>query len=122
MDNPVNKPGIRTAVPQRRYQLGGFTVVLLGDIDSADATEYRYIAAVVREGDPEPGLYVSAERAGNEQRTDDAWYDMRVSMREGTQVVGKLDRGSDLDAFSTSAFRLISAILDLGDEQPYLLT
>jgi hypothetical protein len=118
----MSKPKIRTAVPQRRYQLGAFTVVLLGEIDSADATEYRYIAAVVREGDPEPGLYVAAEHDAGERRSDESYYDMRVIMREGSQVVGRFDRWADLDTFAAAAFRVITTILDLGDEQPYLLS
>lgn len=119
-----NKPKIDTAIPQRRYQLGAYTVIILGDIQTTDAKEYRYVAAVVREGDPEPGLYLSAERSIG-QRTEDApiqgAYDLRVTMREGSQVVGRADRATGVEQFSSDALGMIASILDLQDEQPYRL-
>jgi hypothetical protein len=116
-----DKPAIKTAIPQRRYQLGPYTVVVLGQIESADQREYRYVAAVVRDGDPEPGLYLALERPSNPRPADGA-YDMRVTMREGSQVLGRSDRWSTLEVFSTDALGLIATILDLQDEQPYPLT
>jgi len=58
----MNKPGIMTAMPRRRYRYGEFTVVVLGDIESSDGIDYRYIMAVVKGADPEPGLYLTAKR------------------------------------------------------------
>ena len=60
VDAMQDKPKIDTAIPQRRYQLGAYTVVVLGEIESSDGKDYRYVAAVVREGDPEPGLAAGA--------------------------------------------------------------
>lgn len=115
-----NKPKIDTAIPQRRYQLGAFIVVVLGEIQSGDGKDYRYVAAVMREGDPEPGLYLSAERPAGQRPADPA-YDMRIIMQDGTQVVGKSDRWTDIEEFSAEALGLITRILDLQDEQPYRL-
>ncbi len=115
-----DKPKIDTAIPQRRYQLGAYTVVILGDIESSDGKDYRYVAAVVREGDPEPGMYLAAERPAG-QRPADAAYDMRVIMRDGTQVIGNSNRWVGVEEFSTDALGLAASILDLQDEQPYRL-
>ena len=119
-----NKPKIDTAIPQRRYQLGAYTVVILGDIQTTDEKEYRYVAAVVREGDPDPGLYLSAERILGprpEGSPAHGGYDLRVTMREGSQVVGRADRASSVEQFSNDALGMIASILDLQDEQPYRL-
>ncbi len=119
-----NKPKIDTAIPQRRYQLGAYTVVILGDIQTTDEKEYRYVAAVVREGDPDPGLYLSAERIIGQRPEGSpthSGYDLRVTMREGSQVVGRSDRASSVEQFSTDALGMIASILDLQDEQPYRL-
>jgi hypothetical protein len=115
-----DKPIFDTAIPQRRYQLGAYTVVVLGEIQSRDGKDYRYVAAVVREGDPEPGLYLTAERVAG-KRAADAAYDMRVIMRDGNQVIGNSSRWSGVEEFSTDALGLIARILDLQDEQPYQL-
>ncbi|MGD2137141.1 MAG: hypothetical protein PVJ66_01825 [Gammaproteobacteria bacterium] len=114
----MNKPGIVTAIPKRRYTYGEFTVVVLGEVESSDAVDYRYIAAVVRGQDPEPGLYVTAEQGGAHQG---ASCDMRVVMRDGSQVVGTSERWNDLEAFTTEALAIIARILNLGDEMPYRL-
>ena len=115
-----DKPKIDTAIPQRRYQLGAYTVVILGEIESSDGKDYRYVAAVVREGDPEPGLYLAAERSTG-QRSADAVYDMRVIMHDGTQVIESSNRWVGVEEFSTDVLGLIASILDLQDEQPYRL-
>ncbi len=115
-----DKPKIDTAIPQRRYQLGAYTVVILGDIASSDGKDYRYVAAVVREGDPEPGMYLCAERPAG-QRPADGAYDMRVIMRDGVQVIGNSNRWAGVEEFSTDALGLAASILDLQDEQPYRL-
>ncbi len=114
-----DKPKIDTAIPQRRYTLGAFTVVVLGEVQSSDGKDYRYVAAVVREGDPEPGLYLTAERPTGQRPADP--YDMRVTMHDGSQVIGTSNRWSGIEEFSTDALGLIASILDLQDEQPYRL-
>ena len=50
----MSKPGIVTAIPKRRYTLGEFSLVVLGEIESNDNRDYGYIMAVVRGTDPEP--------------------------------------------------------------------
>ena len=55
-------PKIQRAIPQRRYQYGEYAVTVLGDIESGDGRDYRFIAAFVREGESQPRLFVASER------------------------------------------------------------
>jgi hypothetical protein len=111
----VSKPSIATAIPLRRYKYGEFTLTVLGDIDSRDEINYRYILAVVQGDNPEPGLYVTAEQgAGNEMA-------MRVMMRDGDEVIARSDRWRDVDVFVDEAINIVSRVLSLSDETPYQL-
>ena len=114
----MNKPGIRTAIPKRRYRLGEFTLIVLGEIDSSDGVDYVFIMAVVQGQDPEPGLYITAERpAGDGGRQ----LDMRIIMRDGSEVIGQSEEWSRLDAFVDEATGMVSRILNLSDETPWQL-
>ncbi len=117
----MNKPKIITAIPQSRYKLGGFLITVLGEIESGDGVDYRYIAAVVSEGDPEPGLYITAEREASGPGRG-RMQAMRVVMRDGSQVVGSSDRWNELGLFVEDALDIVARILDLQDEEPYPLS
>ncbi|MHB8346997.1 MAG: hypothetical protein ACYDHM_07330 [Acidiferrobacterales bacterium] len=117
----MDKPRIITALPQCRYKLGAFLITVLGEIESGDGVNYGFIAAVITEGDPEPGLYITAERAaGSSGRAGK--HSMRIVMRDGVQVIGSSDRWGDLDTFVTDTLEIVAKLLDLQDEVPYLLT
>jgi hypothetical protein len=59
----VTTPQFGTAVPQQRYQIGPFSAVLLGEVESKDERRYRFVLAVIRPGSNEPSLFVTAEPA-----------------------------------------------------------
>ena len=111
------KPGIATAIPRRRYRLGEFTITVLGDIESTDGRAYRFIAAVIRGQDPEPGLYLTAEPGGDGQEE----LDLRIIMRDGSEVLDRATSWSDLDTFVEEVIRIVSRVLQLTDETPYQL-
>jgi hypothetical protein len=111
-------PAIKTAIPKRRYRLGEFTLTVLGDIDSSDGVDYRYIMAVIQGQDPEPGLYITAEQPPG---TTGKALDMRIIMRDGSEVIGQSAEWSRLDAFSEKGIEIVSRILSLSDETPYQL-
>ena len=115
----IDKPGINTAIPKRRYRLGEFSLVVLGEIDSADGFDYNYILAVVREGEAEPGLYITAQ-ADPQQPTQNT-LSMRVIMRDGAEIIGVSDRWGNLESFTSDALDTVIRILDLPDEQPFRL-
>lgn len=113
-----HKPGIRTAIPKRRYRLGEFTLTVLGDIESSDGIDYHYIMAVIQGQDPEPGMYITAERPdapGGRELV------MRLVMRDGSEVIGSSAQWISLDMFTGEAIEIVSRILNLSDETPYQL-
>jgi hypothetical protein len=112
----MNKPGIVTAIPRRRYRLGEFSLVVLGEIESNDDRDYRYIMAVVQGDDPQPGIYLTAER---NRAAEHNGYDMRLVMQDGEDVIGSSLDWHEVDAFTDEAIRIVNQILNLGDEEPY---
>ena len=111
----MSKPAISTAIPLSRYRFGEFTLTVLGDIDSPDERQYRYIMAVVQGEDPEPGLYISAESGQGDEVA------MRVMMRDGEEVIGHSEDWRDQAAFTDEAISIVSRMLNLSDETPYQL-
>jgi hypothetical protein len=109
----VSKPSIATAIPLRRYKFGEFTVTVLGDIESSDASKYRYILAVIQGDDPEPGLYITAEQQAGRELA------MRIMMRDGEEVIGRSAEWHELDEFVSAGLGIVSRVLNLSDETPY---
>ena len=112
----MNKPDIVTAIPKRRYKLGEFTLIVLGEIESNDDRDYVYIMAVVRGADSEPGIYLTAER---NRSPDSEGYDMRLIMRDGEEMIGSSADWREVGAFTDAAISMVSSILNLSDEEPY---
>ncbi len=115
---PAYKPGIRTAIPKRRYRLGEFTVTVLGEIDSSDGIEYRYILAVVRGQDKEPGMYITAEKPAD---VAGKLLSMRIIMQDGSEVIGQDADWQQLDVFAARGIEIVSRVLNLSDETPWQL-
>ena len=113
----MNKPGFKTAIPKRRYRLGEFSIVVLGEIESSDAIDYQYILAVVQGQDPEPGLYITAEKADASKPE----YSMRIIMRDGAEIIGSSAEWGRIEPFIEEAMGIVSRVLNLGDETPYRL-
>lgn len=113
-------PRILTAIPQRRFQFGDFAVTVLGDVESGDAREYRFIAAFVKEGEPQPQLFVVAERLPPGQRAQGG-YALRVINSAMDEVMDSGDQWSDLDTFVDQALLMGAQMLGLEQETPYPL-
>jgi hypothetical protein len=113
----VSKPGFKTAIPRRRYKLGEFSIVVLGEIESSDGIDYQYILAVVQGQDPEPGLYITAEKVA----APAGEYSMRIVMKDGAEVIDSSAEWGRLDPFVDEALGIVSKVLNLGDETPYRL-
>jgi len=116
----MNKPGIVTAIPARRYKYGEFTVVILGEIESNDNIDYHFIMAVIRGNDPDPGIYITAEQTPPAD-TVMADYTMRILMQDGTEVLGASNEWKDIGAFAGAALDVVGRVLQLTDEVPYRL-
>lgn len=114
----MQAPKIQTAIPQRRYQLGPYQAVLLGDIESGDAVRYSYILALVREGEAKPSLYVTAER-NPRARAHEGSHRLRIISDTLTEELGSSDAWAQLDAFAGEALRLVAQVLGLGEQTPH---
>jgi hypothetical protein len=112
----MQAPHIKTAIPQRRYRLGDYQAVVLGEIESDDPVRYRYILALVREDESKPSLYVTAEK-NPRARAHAGSHRLRVISTALTEELGSGDQWADLDTFATEGLRLAAQLLGLG-EQP----
>lgn len=115
-----NKPGFGTAVPLKRYQVGEYQAVILGDIESTDGREYRYIMAMIVDGSHEPKLYLTLER--NRDRNEPGKWLMRVTGHKLDEPLGATDQWENIDHFSASAMNVAMKVLGLTDEIPALLS
>ncbi len=87
----------------------------MGDIESSNNVSYAYVMAVIQGQNPEPGLYLAAERAAG------SGYDMRIIMQDGEEVIGHSEQWADLDVFVEEAVEVVAQVLNLPDEVPYQL-
>jgi len=113
-------PHIVTAIPMRRYQYGEFVLTVLGDVQSGDGEQYRYIMAVARDPDPAPGMFVCLQRNGDPD-AEGAWA-LRLAMADGSQVIGTDDGWGDLDAFVKETLDIVGRMLQLDHEAPQRLS
>ncbi len=113
----MNAPKIQTAIPQRRYQFGEYSSVVLGEIESGDEVKYQYILALMREGESRPSFYVTAEK-NPRRRAQEGSHRLRVITQGLDEEVGCSDAWAELDAFCAEAFTVAAKVLGLSDEQP----
>lgn len=116
----MDAPKIQTALPKQRYQLGDYTAVVLGEIESADAVRYHYILALVRDGEAKPSFYVTAEK-NPRARAHMGAHRMRVISQAFTDEIGSSDDWRDVEAFAAAALAIAAKILGLADETPVRL-
>ncbi len=116
----MHAPHIKTAIPLQRHQIGGFVATVLGDIDSDDPVEYRYIMAIVEDGKQEPALYVVSERITGPAAADGR-YSLRVIMGEQEKRLNPSDEWGEVDKFSLAGMGIIAKLMRLDDETPVRL-
>lgn len=111
------KPAIKSAIPKKRYRFGEYQVTALHQVESEDSVTYLYIVAVMLENDPEPGLFITAEKdTSNDKQTL-----IRLKMRDGEQLIDTNEKYKNFDEFMSYALQVISKILNLEDETPYII-
>ena len=112
----MNTPRINTAIPKRRYQLGDFSITILGDVESGDANDYRYVFAMVQDGKSEPSLYITAIKLpGSEDFT------LHLSAPSMERDLDTSPAWRDLDHFCDQGISVAQQILGLKDEFPHRL-
>ena len=113
-------PHIKTAIPLQRHQIGSFVATVLGDIDSDDPADYRYIMAIVEEGKQEPALYVTSER-NTGPSAEQGRYRLRVIMGNEEKELSPSDEWGEVDKFSLAGMGIIAKLMRLDDETPVRL-
>ena len=113
-------PVIHTAIPQRRYRVGEFDVSLLGDIESGDGIDYRYILAFVEEGKGKPGFFVCSERNPPGERSEGS-HRLRMINEVFSDVISSDDAWKDMDRFAEEGLQIGIKALSLKDETPVRL-
>ena len=117
----MDAPKINTAIPKRRYQLGEYGAVVLGEIESGDGVAYEFVMALVQEGQAQPSLYITSERNAPGQ-TGEGSHRMRMFAAQGTRVLGSADELRQLDQFCELALSMAAQMLQLADEVPVRLS
>lgn len=113
-------PHIKTAVPKRRYEIDNFSVVVLGEIQSNDPANYKYIMALVDVSEADPLMYITAEENPPNQR-DEGRYRVRVLYSDDERDMGSDEFPGDLEQFTEYALQLASRLLQLTEEKPIRL-
>lgn len=106
------RPLIKTAIPKRRYRVGGYLATLLGEIESKDGRDYRYLLGFVPEGAAEPVLYVYAETSPPAERASGA-YRLWVISESLNELLDCSDRWGEIEAFAEQGLRLGCQLLGL---------
>ena len=113
----MNSPRFATAIPKRRYQIGDFSAVILGDVESIDNINYRYIFAMVQDGSNEPSFYVlSIYRPSTEGD-----YLLKVIAPNLERELDTSDAWRDLDIFAEQAISLAQQVMGMKDEAAHRL-
>jgi hypothetical protein len=106
-------PNIVTAVPKRRYRIGEFNAVILGELECRDVGDYVYVLALIRDGESEPALYVALEQAAP------GTFEMRVTVAGDSRSYAARPSMRDLDEFAAVALDAAVQLFRLQDDSPY---
>ena len=113
----MNAPNIDTAIPLRRYRIGDFSAVILGEVTSRDRRDYEYILALVPDGEQAPVLYITAEKVAADEGPNRVTV-ARVIADQGERILGPDERWCDLSAFGEDALAMVQKVMGLSQEEP----
>ena len=113
----MQSPNIQTAIPKQRYQLGPYQAVLLGEIESPDPVRYRFILALVREGETQPSVFITCEKNSRAQAQQGS-HRMCIISEKMNEVLGSSDDYKDADSFAAEALAIITRELGLSGIAP----
>ncbi len=105
-------PTISSAIPQRRYQFGDFTLVVLSDIESTDSAHYHYLMGIIAQGKQQPELFISLENQPNSAPQ------IQLRAEHNSQCLPGGGPWKNLDSFIEDALRIAAKLLNL-DMQAY---
>ena len=113
----MQAPTIQTAIPKQRYQLGPYQAVLLSEIESPDPVRYRFILALVREGETQPSVFITCEKNARAQAQQGS-HRMCIVSEKVNEVLGSSDDYKDADAFAAEALAAATRVLGLSGIAP----
>ena len=87
-------PHIRSAQPQRQYQLGAYRATLLGAIESAGPIQYLYVLVVYGD-DRQPVLFVASQMSDLPGLLGPAPPFLGLFVAEGHRNLGSDERWAD---------------------------
>lgn len=116
----MQAPNIQTAIPKQRYRLGPYQAVLLGEIESPDPVRYRFILALVREGDAQPSVFITCEKNARAQAQAGS-HRMCLISAQANEVLGSSDDYKEIDNFAAEALAAATKALGLSDITPIRL-
>lgn len=113
----MTAPRIHTAIPKRRYRIGPYEAVLLGEIESPDPLRYQFILALVRDGESRPSVYVTAVR-NPRSRAHEGSHRLRMERDQTSEDLGSSDAFADADGFTEAALAAAARTLGLTGDAP----
>lgn len=117
----MRKPGISRAIPKQRYKYGGYTIVVLEEIESNDDIHYVNLLAAIKDGHNEPEIYISCEKAQLEELNNGSHivrvFAEQLSAVESGQVIDQSNSWVNKEAFISYAMLGFQQMLQLQDEQ-----
>ena len=111
-------PTIGRAIPKRRYQVGEYSAVLLGDIENLESSRLVYFLALVKDGTSQPALGISFEQTTPPCEHP---YCINLYTNEQEEILGYSPQSLSLDEFDQGALQTAMQVLELNDEAPYRL-
>ena len=93
---------------------------MLGQVESGDGRDYRFVTAFVKEGESQPQLYVVSERLPPGERAKGS-HALRVINNALDEVMDVDNRWQDLGDYVDQTLQLGAQILGLDQEVPYQL-
>ena len=121
----MQKPNISTAIPKQRYKYGAYTIVVLEEIQSKDEIEYIYLLAGIKDGHNEPEIFITCEKAQPDSIEKGSHiirvFAEQLDAEQSGSIIDQSDSWSDRDAFISYGLSGFKQMLELAEEEPYLL-
>ena len=98
----MNKPKFATAIPKRRYRLGGYSAVILGEVESNAPERFQFIFALIAAGETAPSYYLTSEFSRRDVRPQGS-HTLWEYTDDGKVQLSVSDAWGDLDDFAAQA-------------------
>ncbi|MEM7697289.1 MAG: hypothetical protein AAF236_02660 [Verrucomicrobiota bacterium] len=101
------QPQVASATVLETHELDQIRIDILGDIESASAIQYLWIAAAFRPDEDQPSFFVASECNALAQSIGGGSHFLGVFSGEGHANLGASDRWAELEHFVPKALELV---------------